>query len=199
MKKIILSLLIVFVASYCYPQKVVKVTNVIELIKAIASNTTIELSIGRYNLSKATHTINSNVDWETEEGKKYDPLITNVNNLTIKGVEKVEIVIDATDGAVLNFRKCSNITFQNLIIGHTNNGGCDSPVLVFRDVDSVFINNCELYGSGTAGFDLYNVNYLSFNNSMIRNCSINLLKIGYSKNIYFKKSEFKETGNESLF
>jgi hypothetical protein len=198
MKKIIFLITLVWFSGFVFSQNVVKVTNVKELVRAIASNTTLELSSGRYNLSKALNIENPNIDWRYNNDEIYDPLIFNVKNLTIKGEENTEIIIDAYDGAVLSFRKCSNLKLQNLIIGHTKPADCESPVLNIQDVDGMMIDNCELYGSGEAGFYLYNVINFTFNNSVIRDCSNCIMSIGYSKNVSFKKSDFKETGNLNL-
>lgn len=198
MKKIIYALIFVFFAGICFSQNVVKVKDVNGLIKAIASNTTIELSSGRYNLSKANGTQSPNITWKKVYEEEQELQISDVRNLTIKGEKDVEIVTDGANLAVIKFRRCSNIKLNNLIVGHTINGDCVSPVLDFWYTDTVSINNCDLYGSGMEGLSLDHVNFLTFNNSIIRNCSADLVSILNCNNIFFKKSEFKETGNSNL-
>jgi hypothetical protein len=163
-----------------------------EFIAAIGSNKRILLEPGLYDLSKvspdSSRTGPVTLD-EVFDGKELK--IQNVSNLSIEGLEKGKVEIRTTPryAYIMNFENVSNITIRNIVAGHEpQEYMCDAGVLKFTDSSDIFINDSDLYGSGSMGLDLRNVKELSFNNSIIRECSLRAMQIYNSESIRFTES-----------
>ena len=56
-------------------------------------------------------------------------VFAGLNNLTIKGYTKnTKITVESYECAVIRLSKCSNLKFENLVLGH-NRGTCYGPVI----------------------------------------------------------------------
>lgn len=116
----------------------------------------------------------NHLGWENE----HELIITGVKNLKIIGIGKKPVEINARpeEGDVITFQNCSNITLENVDIGHgPTKGGCNGGVLNFTNCKDIFINNSILYGSGTFGIYAQDVENLKCNNTIIRGCSRNII------------------------
>lgn len=164
-----------------------------EFIAAIGSNKRIFLKPGIYDLSKAAsdiNRINNLVTWEeVPDGRELN--LKNISNLTIEGLEKgkVEIRTVPRYAYIMNFENVSNITIKNIVAGHEpQEYMCNAGVLKFTDSSDICINDSDLYGSGSMGLELQNVKELSFDNSIIRECSLRAMQIYNSESIRFTGS-----------
>jgi len=81
---------------------IVKVNNVREFLEAIAPNTTIELKKGIYNISHAIDVKNKYIKWENP-ADGYEPIISSVENLTIKAENGTQILIEPRYAFVMSF------------------------------------------------------------------------------------------------
>jgi len=176
---------------------IVKVNNVREFLEAIAPNTTIELKKGIYNISHAIDVKNKYIKWENPYDG-YQPIIGPVENLTIKAENGTEILIEPQYAFVMSFENSRNILIQNVILGHTEGGHCIGGVLNFVKSDDIKIENSILFGSGTEGLVLEEVNNFEFRNSTIRDCTYDLMTITNSKNVLFENGTLKDTGEFDL-
>ncbi len=175
----------------------IEVDSAREFIEAIQPNRIIKLKAGTYNLSLATHVRNDYVKWvKTHDG--YEPIIHNLCNLTIVGEENTKLVIEPQYSWVMNFQYCRNITIQNLTIGHISKGYCTGGVLSFTSSDDIQIENSILFGSGTFGIQIDEVDRLKFLRTTIKNCTYGLIRIHHSANINFDDSVFENTGKFNL-
>lgn len=179
-------------------QNVVKVNNALDFLNAIKSNTTIELESGVYNLSSVIESYKNEFVQIIDNYDGYEPNVYNVDNLTIRGNGEVKILLEPRYAWVMKFVDCSNLRFEGIIFGHTDQGYCMGGVLSFEECDDIVINSCSLYGSGTVGISANNCSNLSVSNSDIHDCSYGLAYLYYSDNISFTKTQFRNTGEFNL-
>ncbi|MCB0844009.1 MAG: right-handed parallel beta-helix repeat-containing protein [Bacteroidetes bacterium] len=189
---------LIFLPAFLQAQtKSVTVSNAQELIAAIGPNTKITLEEGTYNLSTVIDQENKYIEWVDE----YDggaPVISNLSNLTLTGNGKVEIVIESQYSWVMSFKNCSNLSFYNLTVGHTEKGYCLGGCFSFDSGENIEVTNCDLYGSGTEGVHLESVTGFTFLSSRIRECSYYLTQIFNSSDVLFKKSTLEKTEEFNL-
>lgn len=198
--------------------KEVTVSNVNELVAAIAPNTHIKLQPGVYNLSDLdSEPLNNdeNLTYYSDEKNSGfyiqmtnntdtpEGLIYKVDNLTLEGLgeDYVEIVSEPRTSNVLVFSFSNNVKLKNLKIGHTmdpNKVECERGVLSVNKLQNFNIEDCLLYGCGTIGIEARNVNNLSMNNSIIQDCTHGIMYIKNSYNISFQNSEFRNCHKYSM-
>ena len=190
--------------------KYIKVNNIMEFVKAVGDNTTIEIPIDGFVISSddkdaftdeltqffdsPSNLGNLNVRWEyCFDG--YELIISNVTNLTIVGNEIFysSVVTEPRYAFVFTFENCDNLYLEYLNVGHTPNGECDGGVFKFVDCRNIGMNECYLYGCGTEGIVLDGVDNFNMTNSFIYDCTYNLMTIRNSKNITFSDSIFTDT------
>lgn len=159
----------------------IRVTNVDELLAAIAPNTVIELAAGLYDLSTAsnygTDTHSSYYSWNgvySNDEVAAELVIQNVDGLTLRGAGLEETTIAAVPryANVIKFTGCNNLTVTNLTAGHTTEPGfCSGGVLKLENCTDVNIDSCGLYGCGTIGIQAQSCSRLNVTNSSIYECS----------------------------
>ncbi len=174
--------------------KIVYVSNASEFIMAIRPSVEIKLRRGVYNLSNVKRINTQYVRWR-KLSDEYEPIIGSVFNLTISGEAGTgtKILIDPYFATVLTFEDSSNITIQNITLGHSKKAvGCDGDVLAFRDVSEIEINDSTLFGSGAHGLYLTQTRDMIVNNSTIYGCTEGVAYIRDSERIRFDRSVFKD-------
>ncbi len=180
-------------------KEIIKVKTTKEFLEAIGSNRTIILSENNYDL------LGSKVENEyirTEEVFDGEQLIIQgVNNLDIIGEEgeNVQLLVEPRYANVITFKDVQNINISNIIAGHTpDKGYCTGGVLYFEDSKNIEINNSVLFGCGTEGISLFNVENFTSNDSTIKECSYDIMTIVSSNNITFNNSKFHDNEEFSL-
>lgn len=175
-------------------QKVVTVSSSKELIQNIAPNTKILLKSGDYNLLEPKILDNKYVVYnQVFDG--YELEIKDIDNFTIEGDKdsKVNLLIDPRYAYVIHFKNSNNINISGIVAGHyPDKGSCVGGVFRFEDCKDIKVNNSDLFGCGTEGLTLDNVDNLQFINSTIRDCSYGIMTINNSTNISFYNSTFKD-------
>lgn len=192
---------VVLISTENMAYQIIEVNNVNEFIDAIGPNRKIVLKQKEYNLSRPEKEYKPNkyVRWE-EEYDGDELVIQNVNNLTIEGLSKTlsSIVVEPRYVNVITFENSNDINIINIYAGHTpEKGGCTGGVFRFIDSNRINIEKSTLFGSGRIGLELFNVNDLLFNESIITDCSEAIMAIYDSKNIKFLNSRFE--GNEGYY
>ena len=94
-------------------------------------------------------------------------VLVNFQNLTIKGAGHSSVEVDPRYAFVFRFVNCSNIVIENLTMGHTEGGFCSGGVIGANVASHLTVKNCDLYGCGTFGLDLwetYDFKLIIFNN-----------------------------------
>lgn len=179
--------------------KVVNVSNSKELVQSIAPNTKVILKSGDYNLLEPKVLDNKYVQYnQVFDG--YEIQIKDINNLTIEAEQgaKVNLLIDPRYAYVMHFTNSNNINISGVVAGHyPNKGQCTGGVFKFENCKDIKIDNSDLFGCGTEGLTLDNVDKLQFINSTIRDCSYGIMTVNNSSNLNFNNSTFKD--NEKYY
>ncbi|MBR5805088.1 MAG: right-handed parallel beta-helix repeat-containing protein [Clostridia bacterium] len=180
---------------------VVTVSDVNELIAALAPDTIIRLEPGVYNLSDAEGygaASGEHYRWiETYLG--YELYVENADNLMLVGsVSETEgtvsldseICTDPRYANVLNFRNSDGVTVVGLKIGHTETGECIGGVVNFVNCDGVKLSGCELYGCGTVGIIARNCDGLRAVDLLVHSCSMGMVEMTACDSVSFEKISF---------
>ena len=155
--------------------KLVEAATVEEFLKAIAPDTTIRLTGRSYDLSRALGYGNFSGDWYDWEDlyDGWELVISNVKNLRIEAAHPgAEIVTEPRHANVIRFNNCTGVSFKDLTVGHTEGAGyCSGAVFHFTGCTDVSIEDCELYGCGTYGFEAERSRSLRCTGTVIRDCT----------------------------
>lgn len=133
------------------------------------------------------------IDYET------NLVIRNIDGLTIRGVDREmgRILSDNPFSFVLCFENCSNIRIENVTAGHDVSGMCSGGVYNFRDCKEISIANSELFGCGTVGLAMQDVNGFSMEDSSIYECTYAIMSLQDCNNLSFANTAFHHTGTYS--
>ena len=183
----------------------VRVTNVDELLAAIAPNTVIELAEGEYDLSTASNytedTHSSYYSWNGVWGEKGEEpaelVIANVDGLTLRGagMEKTTLAAVPRYANVIKFVNCHQLTLADLTAGHTTEPGfCSGGVLRLESCGDVSVTGCGLFGCGTVGVDAVGCTDLTVSNSRIYECSYNAVSASQCRNVRVEGCEIDSHG-----
>lgn len=222
MRSSVLIILILFlgiqVSTAQQVQEIIKVNTLKQMIRNIKSNKKLILSVYHYDLGHI-----DSLDLDTDdpvplEGMNYliKPVEANADGklepvsgsyyLVIRNVENFQLVGRRTsrgitritsnmpDKNVISFENCKNLKIENIRFEHAEgHDDCEGGVLAFNDCSKVGIDRCELLGSGSTGVTTNKVIGLTMNNTMINDCSKNIMNIQLTKDITFKRCTFKNT------
>lgn len=176
--------------------KIISVKTAQEFLKVLASNTIIEVSPGRYDLSTTTAETGSYFAY-TEVHDGVELRISDLQNLTIRNPQpkqKVEFITQPSYGNVFVFNNCQNIKFENITAGHGEaKGYCTGGVLKFVSCQGISIENCNLYGSGMEGITAENVTSLNGKNVQIYECTYSLMSLNNVQNASFEHCAFTKS------
>ena len=184
------------------PVTEVTVTNVDELLNAVAPNTCITLKAGTYNLSTASTYggLNGGACWRWQEAYDgYELTIESIDNLTIQGEGKdlVTILAEPRYATVLNFNRCTNVTLKGFTAGHTEAPAfCAGNVLGFNNCQETAIENCGMFGCGVIGIYAQNCTDMTVKNSDIYDCSYGAVYLYGSRNVMVDGCSIRDHGSE---
>jgi hypothetical protein len=167
-------------------RKLIKVSNVQELLNAIGPDTEIVLKPGEYQLAEM-EIKNEYVTVQDIYGEKLFT-ISNLQNLVIRAevVGKTEIITSAIYQPVIKLVNSNNVQLHGLTIGHKPNPGyCEGAVLLADNVNHLVIEKCDLYGSGTVGLEAMYSSHCKISNTTIRECTYGLLTLVDSRDMGF--------------
>lgn len=155
--------------------RLVTASTVDELLSAIASDTVITLSPGKYDLTSAADygaAASGNYAWsEVYDG--YELRLSNIKNLVIKS-DGAEIVTTPRYANVVSLSSCTGVTLDGLTLGHTVEPGyCAGNVVRVDSSTDVSVNSCGLYGCGVVGVFAVNSQHVFVTGSDIYDCSQN--------------------------
>ena len=180
-------------------ENVFKITTIEELPAAIAPDTVIELSAGKWNLADAFGAdYSGDKKWEFAyleyTGEGYGLVIRDVSNLTIRGAsaDKTELVIEDPYADVLKFENCNDITLEKMTLGHdVEPGHCVGAVVELEKCSDCMLKDMDLYGCGTYGVEANDCAGIILSNSTIRNCSYGIL-YAYGSEMAVDNCELKD-------
>lgn len=154
----------------------VVVTNVDELLAAIASDTEILMEAGTYNLSDASdygsEAGGQYYSWQ-QSGDGYELKLRGVQDLTIRGsgIGITELVTDPRYSNVLVLQNCINVTLEDFTAGHTEAGECSGGVVSLLGCMDVRLGGLGLYGCGTTGVQMEACSSIIITDCDIYDCS----------------------------
>lgn len=115
--------------------------------------------------------------------------IVNYENITIKGGMNSHVVVDPAYAFVLNFVNCTNITIENLTMGHTEEGYCTGGVIGLTNSSAITIRSCDMYGCGAYGIVSQDSPFL-MEKSIIRDCSYGIMQLFGVTHAEFNECDF---------
>ncbi len=116
--------------------------------------------------------------------------LVNVHNLTIRGGKNCQIVVEPRYANVFNFYQCTNISLDNLTIGHTEEGYCEGGVIFCENSEAIHIADCDLYGCGTYGLVANVTHGIVMERTIIRDCSYGIMELHGSQYCSFIDCDF---------
>lgn len=175
----------------------VHVSTADEFLAAIASDTVIYIDVPQLRLTDA-----SDYGWYAQEDlwgvlpdfgsgnyvwlDAYDGFqlcIGNVKNFHIIGGE---IITSPRYANVLSFYNCSDISLENVRLGHSpEEGACAGGVLWLQGCNGVILEGCDLYGCGILGITAQNVQNAHVQNTVIHDCSYGAAQLTDSDTVAF--------------
>lgn len=177
------------------------VTNVDELLSAIASDTEILLAEGTYNLCDAANygaeSGSAYYSWESV----YDGFqlqLHGVKNLTIRGsgIKTTTLETDPRYANVLALQNCADIMLEDLTAGHTKEQGeCSGGVLALLGCTNIAMNRLGLYGCGVNGLLADNCTDISITDSDIYDCSSSGIVVTDSHSVTAENCRLYNLGN----
>ena len=172
--------------------RTVTVSDVDELLQAIAPDTHIVLLPGDYDLSAASnyalesgsgyYSWSQLYDWD-ESGEHLSGAelrLHDLSNLTISGAgrESTRLLAVPRFANVLSISGCDNVRIEGLTVGHTvMPGECSGGVIRLEACTNVIIDACGLFGCGTVGVQASDCTHLSVTDSAIYECSVSAVDI----------------------
>lgn len=180
------------------PEGTVEVGTVDELLDAIASDTTIILREGEYDLSTAS-------DYGAEDligcyrwqlvygGCQLD--LSRLSGLKLQGQGQVSILAKSRYAQVLRFLDCRDISLENITLGHTTEPGvCSAGVLDLEGCDNVTLDGCRLFGCGTLGVYAWDCQALFVRNSRIDSCSYGAVHASECRDVRIEDCSIRDCG-----
>lgn len=155
---------------------VVTVSDVDELLAAIAPDTEIYLAAGTYNLTEATNYGKEDSGeyyrWNSYGFEnQYELCIEDVDGLCIIG-DNAEILTVPRSSNVLAFKDCNKLSLRGLTVGHTEAAqACEGGVIKLESCADTVIDKCNLYGCGTIGVWAESCGNLKVSDTDIYHCS----------------------------
>ena len=136
------------------------------------------------------------VSEEVNDGRQLT--LVNMKQLTIEGEGNSSIVVDPRYSFCLRFVACDQCSVNNLTIGHTEGGYCEGGVIGITGGWRNTVMDCDLYGCGTYGLDIYNTNSFSMYSSKIRDCTYGIMNVRNSLGVHFTHCDFFRNQEYSL-
>ncbi len=128
--------------------------------------------------------------------------LKNLRNVTIEGFGSQQVNFFTVYGGddVLTISNCENIILKNLNLGHDPlpvYAYCSGAVLVIQDSTDIQIDQCTMFGCGTVGIVAKNATELTCSNSVIRNCTVNVMELSNTKAL-FENCSFINNTDEAI-
>lgn len=119
-------------------------------------------------------------------------VVSGLKNITIRSDSKERRSVEVTPryAYILNFISCENLTFTNVLWGHTKGGYCTNGVLGFDDCKNITITNCGLFGCGTEGIVARKCQNLKMTDSEIFECTYSIMHLYGCENFTFQNCFF---------
>jgi hypothetical protein len=172
------------------------VATIKSFIQGVSSRRTIFIRSAELLVGDGFPTSTANVRWKSVfDGKELS--ISDVEDFEIQG-ENAALLAEARYSWVLTFVNCRNVTLSDITAGHLTAGYCMGGVIRFEGCSGVKIRRCDLYGSGTYGFEFVSCSDVDIDGTTVRDCSYGILNISNSRSITFTNCHFANNREFSL-
>lgn len=154
----------------------VTVTNVDELLAAIAPGAEIMLEASTYNLSEASDygrtSDNPYYIWQ-QIGNEYELVLQGIENLTIRGSGEsvTTLTTEPRYADVLVLQNCVNVVLEDFSAGHTEGSECTGGVVSMRGCVDGKLSRLGLFGCGTIGVQLEDSSNIAVSDCEIYDCT----------------------------
>lgn len=119
--------------------------------------------------------------------------VRGCNHLTIRSARgRATLLATPRYANVLEFIDCNDLTLENLVMGHTQDGYCDKGVLELDRCNHVTINDCDLYGCGTEGFVIDGCHNVTVNRTTVHDCTYYTMHVVRSNLVRFNDCIFRD-------
>jgi Right handed beta helix region len=166
----------------------ISVETIKSFIQGVSSRRTIFVRNTELLITDGFPTGTSKVGWNSVfDGKEIS--ISNVEDFEIQG-ESGALLAHPRYAWVLSFVNCRNITISDITMGHLTSGYCQGGVIRFVNCSGIKIKSCDLYGSGTYGFEFNGCSDIDVDRTTVRDCSYGILQISNSSSVTFTDCKF---------
>ena len=121
-------------------------------------------------------------------------VIRDVENLVItgEGYRESSLVVEPRYVFVLDLQNCRGVSIENLNLGHTTGGYCDSGVLGIHHCRDISVTGSFLYGCGTEGITMGNSSNVVISGTDIAQCTYGIMTCRGSREILFQNCLFRD-------
>ena len=179
---------------------VIRVSDIREFVAAVHSNTVILVDTGSYTF---TDSFILGSEEEKQALDKFYELSDNYDtNTYFHDLENVAIIGDPENpplflqrdyyNHVMKFRNVKNLMIRNVRMGHEEGSYCMGGVILVVRGENVTLDHVELFGSGTEGLSLIDVDHFSFLNSVVTGCTEQLSSFSNVQNGIIDNCRFVE-------
>ena len=182
----------------------VVVTDVAELLNALADNTVIEIDADNLALDRAPDygfSYSSGAyTWVQADYGQYVLVIRDLEGLAIRSRREggTTLTTGATYANVIEFRSCRNLTLEGLTLGHRGEPGiCMGDVLYFDGCEDVLVRGCELFGCGVTAVNAWKCTRLTLEGCTLRDCSVSAMNLTLCTNVQARDCEILRCGREN--
>ena len=181
----------------------VVVTDIAELLNALAPGTVIEIDADNLALDRAPDYgfsyASGSYTWQQVDPGQYALVIRDLEGLTIRGRHEgvTTLTTGATYANVIEFRSCKNLTVEGLTLGHRGEPGiCMGDVLYFDGCEDVLVSNCDLFGCGVTAVNAWKCTRLTLKGCTLRDCSVSAMNITLCTNVQARDCEILRCGRD---
>ena len=133
---------------------------------------------------------------EVSDGRQLT--IVNHKRMLIRGEGNSRLVVEPRYAFCLNFKNCEQVEVCNLTIGHTTGGYCYGGVIGVQGGWRISLQDCDLYGCGTYGFELNDTRDFSCHKSNIHDCTYGIMLLNNVEFAKFEQCDFFRNREFSL-
>jgi hypothetical protein len=164
------------------------IETVAEFIDRISSQRTLLIANRALTITDGFPVSTQHVSWDDVfDGKEM--IIRGAINLSLKGHSGTILAIPRY-AWVLTFSHCRGTSLLDLTLGHTVTGTCQGGVIKFKNCEKVEIRDCDLFGSGTYGFEFEDCKSVRIEGTTVRDCSYGILSIKNCQDVKFIDCKF---------
>ena len=181
----------------------VRVSTVDEFLEALAPDTTIVLQPGVYDLGEAQPIARSYAYWMPTWEGEMELVLTRLSNTRIVGATgdpaDVSIVTPHRTANVLRMDSCYSNHMEGITLGHSvERGICAGGVVYLENSYGLYVDSCDLYGCGSIGIQMLSSSGLTVVDSVIHDCSSSGFFGQQANTIWFKDTDFVNSGEFNL-